>query len=182
MAKYSSPAALLCLSLWTLVGCGPSLYELPAPPPADTWRAFDRQLEETEEERVRRFLAAKSAAIQAFAALQGGEFEEALGLMSQETRNFFEDSSGGRGALVVLQTGLIMVAGEESRFDPVADIFIEDLQDIRDDFGQSEAETPRRKELYAISRSGKARKIVMIFEADGWRLHSPFLKTPLLGP
>ena len=114
---------------------------------------------------------------------QARSFADVLPLMSQETQAFFEDASNGAGAVAALETGELVVDGKTTPFDPVADLLIDDLRDLRDDFaGQSEAETPRRKELYAIAGDGRARKLVFIFEADAWRFHSPFVKTPILSP
>ncbi len=162
-----------------LTACGGGLYDLPPAPPASEWVSFQEQREESDEERVRRFLDAKRAAIQIYAALAEGRWERAVELMSQETVAFFEDASNGAGAEAVLAAGVLSFGDEQIPFDPLVDLFIADLEDLRDEVeGQVEAETRRRKELFAISRQGQGRKIIMIYERDGWRLHSPFIRTP----
>src|SRR5690606_24493009 len=155
------------------------LYELTPPPPKDEWVDVNAVEEEDEEAKVRRFLDAKRAAIKVYGALQQGDWDTALENMSQETRSFLEDASGGEGAAVTLERRELLVSGQQVPFDPIADFFISDLADIRDEVpGQEEAETPRRKELYAVSREGEARKVLFIYEADRWVFHSPFVRTP----
>lgn len=118
-------------------------------------------------------LASKKVAIELYAALSDKKWPEALAMMSQETRNFLEDSSNGKGALGALEAGELAFAGQVARFRPAADFFIADLAGIKDALpnAPAENETKLRKELYAINSDGQARDL-FIYEADAWRFHS----------
>jgi len=166
------------LSLW-LAACGPSLYDLPVAPPKDEWVDSQDAVEEDEEVLVRRFLDSKRAAITVYGALQSKDWDKALDQMSQETQNFLESSAPDGVAATALETGTLMVNGKEESFDVVGDFFVTNLEDIVDDLeGQAENETTKRKELYALSRDGQARKLIFIFEAGAWKFHSPFIRAP----
>ncbi|MBO4350667.1 MAG: hypothetical protein J6A01_06975 [Proteobacteria bacterium] len=158
------------------------MYTLPDAPPKAEWQTTEQKPQETQEDIVRRFLDSKRAAIQCYAALADGDWERAMSYMSAQTQAFFENHSNGNGASSVFETNTIYSdAGEELAFDPVGDVFIRDLADIRDDFGgRQDDESQTRKVLYAVSASGQARELVFILEEDKWRLDSPHLKFDLL--
>lgn len=159
------------------------LYTLPDAPPREEWVDLGAAEPVDEQELVRRFLEAKRVAIAVYAAMRARDWATVLDNLSQETVAFLEDASGGAGAKAVLESGQLSIAGQSVEFDPAADFFIAELEQIEDEYpGQEESETPRRKELYVIDGSGRARKVVFILEADRWRFHSPFLKTPILEP
>lgn len=163
-------------------GCGRALYALPDPPPDEEWTELGATATEDRQAATDRMLAAKRSAVSVYVALKGQKWDEALKLMSQDTRNFLDDASGGEGPEAALAKGELILGGQAASIRPADDFFIENMQEVRDDHpnAPAESETKNRKELYAIGRDGRARKIVMIFEADTWRLHSPFLGTPLI--
>ncbi len=159
--------------------CGPSIYTLPDPPPKDEWVDLQATEEESDEVRVRRFLDAKRVAISTYAALQSRDWDTALENMSQETRAFLQDASGNNDPASALERGELLVGDQTVTFDPVTDFFIDGLEDLRDEVsGQTESETLKRKEIYAVGRDGKARKVIFIVEGGAWRFHSPFIRTP----
>lgn len=160
------------------MGCG-DIYTLPDAPPRESWVDLDAPEEEDEQAKLRRFLDAKRTAIKVYSALQKGDWDTVIDNVSQETRAFLEDGSGGAGARAALESGQLDIAGQQVDFDPAADFFIDDLQQIEDTLpGQEEDETTRRKELYVINSAGEARKVLFIYEGDQWVFHSPFLRTP----
>ncbi len=167
--------------IFAIFGCT-RMYTLPDAPPRAEWQSTEQKPQETQEDIVRRFLDSKRAAIQCYAALADGDWERAMSFMSAQTRAFLENHSNGNGAASVFETNTIYSDdGEELAFDPVGDVFIRDLTDIRDDFaGRQDDESQTRKVLYAVSTSGKARELVFILEDDKWRLDSPNLQFDLL--
>lgn len=153
----------------TAAGCV-KMYTLPDAPPKSEWQVVEAPTE-SPEEAMRRFLDAKRAAIQCFAALAEGSWYRAMTWMSANTVAFFEEHSNGQGAASVFENKTLWIDGKEIEFDPVGDVFIRDLNDIRDDFGsRKDEETADRKVLYAIGSSGSARQIVFVREEDRWRL------------
>lgn len=159
----------MCAISATLAGCV-RLYTLPDAPTESEW-VHAEGAQESPEEATRRFLEAKRAAIQCFAALADGKWEKALGWMSQQTKRFFASHSNGGEAIDVFEKKSIWIDGEELAFDPVGDVFIGDLVDIRDEFGgRKDKEDEKRRVLYAVSASGKARALVFVYEEDKWRL------------
>jgi len=169
---------LVGLALVFSFGCS-DIYTLPDAPPRESWVDLDAPDEEDEQEKLRRFLDAKRTAITVYSAMQKGDWDTVVDNMSQETRAFLEDGSGGAGAKVALESGELDIAGQQITFDPATDFFIDDLQQIEDTLaGQVENETKRRKELFVINKSGEARKVLFIYEGDKWVFHSPFLRTP----
>lgn len=164
-----------------LASCGPSIYDLPVAPPKDEWVDSQDAIEEDEEVRIRRFLDSKRVAITVYGALQSKDWGKALDQMSQETQNFLENGAGDGVAATALESGVLKLNGKEEPFDVVGDFFVSNLEDIVDELeGQSENETTKRKELYALSRDGQARKIIFIYEAGAWKFHSPFIRTALI--
>ncbi|MBO5752705.1 MAG: hypothetical protein J6S69_03295 [Proteobacteria bacterium] len=167
------------------VGCGLSagcvkMYTLPDAPPQSEWKQVEKP-KASPEELMRRFLDAKRAAIQCFAALADSNWAGALAWMSPNTVAYFESHSGGSGAAAALDAGQIYVGDEIVTFDPVGDVFIRDLVDIRDEFaGREDDENETRMILYAVSSSGAARELKFVYENERWLLDSPAIKTELL--
>ena len=156
------------------------MYTLPDAPPESEWKAPE-QPKESQEELTKRFRDAKRAAIQCYAALADSKWSTALEWMSEETIQFYNTHSNGEGAESVFENGAIFIDGETKSFDPVGDVFIRGLTDIRDDFGgRVDDEGKTRKVLYAISSSGQAREMVFIYENEKWRLDAPQFQSPLL--
>ena len=163
---------LIILILFTaLTGFGCTrMYTRPAAPPESEWKAVEEP-KESQEELTRRFLDTKRAAIQCYAALADSKWKTALEWMSSDSVDFFESHSNGQGAESVFENGTIFIDGEEKTFDPIGDVFIGGLTDIRDDFGsRTDDESKTRKVLYAVSSSGEAREMVFIYENEKWRL------------
>lgn len=158
------------------------MYALPDAPPQNEWDTAPKQPAVSPEEAARIFLDAKRAAIQCFAALADKNWTAALSWMSRKTVGFFDAQSQGAGAAAALESGTLSGNGNVIPFDPVNDVFIHDLVDIRDSFSNSDDndENESKKILYAISRSGEARKLTFILEDGKWRLDAPFVKSQLL--
>ncbi len=166
-------AVVLC------TGCV-KMYSLPDAPPQSEW-VVAQEPEEAPEIVMRRFLDAKRAAIQCFAALADRNWEKAASWMSQGTRNFFESHSNGEGISAAFESGTVWIDGEAMAFDPVGDVFIHELSDIRDDFGErTDEENKTRKVLYAVNSSGLAREIVFVFEEERWVLDMTEISSELL--
>lgn len=156
------------------------MYTLPDAPPKSEWTET-QEAEESPEIVMRRFLDAKRAAIQCFAALADHNWEKAMHWMSSETNAFFEAHSNDQGAAEVFENGTIWLDGEAMSFDPVGDVFIHELADIRDDFGErKDNESKTRKILYAVSSSGQARELVFVLEDDRWVLEKTEISPDLL--
>ncbi len=172
---------LTALFAVALAGCS-KMYTLPDPPPQSEWVEAE-QPKEDPEVVARRVLDAKRAAIQCYAALASKKWERALELMSIETRQAFESAADGQGAAAVFEQGAVMLHGEKQAFDPIADVFIANLTDIRDEFGgRTDKEGPSRHVYYAVDANGNAREIVLIHEEDQWRIHRPEIFSLLLAP
>lgn len=174
------PLFIALSSLSLLAASCANLYTLPDAPPQTEWKKVEAQ-KESPEELMRRFLDAKRAAIQCFAALADSNWAGAMSWMSHNTVAFFETHSNGAGAAAAFESKQLHIGNEIVEFDPVGDVFIHHLTDIRDEFGNREdEENATRKVLYAISASGQARQLVFVYEDERWRLNSPGIKTELL--
>ena len=159
------------------------MYSLPDAPPKSEWQTVEQQKKETPEDAMRRFLDAKRAAIQCFAALADGNWDKAMTWMSADSVSFFESMSNGQGAAAVFESRTLWTEDGEIAFDPVGDVFIRDLADIRDEFGnRQDNETETRKILYAVNSEGMAHEIVFVFEEDRWRLDMTNIQFDLLAP
>lgn len=176
--KPSTQITLISVFILT-TGCA-GMYSLPPAPPESEWKAIEEE-PESQEDIIRRFLDAKRAAIQCYAALADNNWTGALSWMSADTVAYLEEHSNGEGAESVLENGTLYLNDEKTTFDPVGDVFIRGLNDIRDDFGgRSDNESATRKVLYAVSASGQAREIVFIYENEKWRLDKTDFQSELL--
>ena len=177
--KYICYAAFFVV----LAGAGCTrMYSLPDAPPRAEWQSAEQKPQESQEDIVRRFLDAKRAAIQCYAALADGDWERALSYMTEDSRAFFERSSGGDGAHAVFESKTLHTdSGEELAFDPVGDVFIRDLTDILNDFAsRQDDESQTRNILYAVNASGQARELTLVLEDDKWRLDCTHITFDLL--
>lgn len=179
MSYRKNLMAFVCVAWCLMPGCV-KMYSLPDAPPQAEWKEVEKP-KASPEELMKRFLDAKRAAIQCFAALADGNWVGALSWMSPNTVAYFETHSNGAGAAAALDEGKLYLGNEVVEFDPVGDVFIRDLADIRDEFaGREDNENETRMVLYAVSASGKARELVFIYENERWLLDSPAIKTELL--
>ena len=174
---------LLCLSAGS-VACQrttSSLYELPPPPPQDERRNVSLIPGEDDRRSERSFREARASLVRLDSLLKSKRFEEALELMSQETVAMLEfvspEKNSSAPAAAVFTLGRVVIDGQVEQIDPIVALLAEDLSDLRDSVeGQSENESTRRKEIFAVSSSSPPRKIVMIKEGDSWLLHRTTLK------
>jgi|GEM_PF-3198752 len=152
------------------------MYVLPDAPPESEWVVVAAPKEDPEV-AMRRYLDAKRGAIQCYAALASEDWGGALSWMTQETVAALEAASGGEGARAALESGVLLIEGIEVPFDPVEDVFIRNLNDIRDETeGIVDDETESRKVLYAVSGSGESRAVILLLEDGRWRVHWPSLQ------
>ncbi len=164
-----------------LIGCT-QMYTLPDPPPKEEWVAAEEKVENPEDV-AQRAINAKRAAIQCYAALASKNWDKALGLMSEATVSAFETASEGAGAIAVFENGVLTYEGEKTAFDPVGDVFITGLADIRDELeGRKDVENATRHVYYAVDANGNAHEIVFILENDQWVLDRPDIFAPLIKP
>ncbi|MBN1946607.1 MAG: hypothetical protein JW797_13110 [Bradymonadales bacterium] len=120
------------------------------------------------------FLAAKRSILSFTEAMSFEQFDRAYTLLSNETRILLDDlSPTGRGESV-LSDGIIERGGAQYTIDPVDLFVIRNLEEILDTQpDRMEAETTRRKEVYAISQEGDVHHLVVILEEDRWLIHKP---------
>ena len=178
IVNWRQLALMVCI-ITAVPGCT-RMYTLPDAPPEQEWTAAPKK-EVSQEELTRRFLDAKRAAIQCFAALADRNWVGAMAWMSARTVTYFDVHSASGGAAGAFDAQTLMIDGAEVSFDPVADIFIGSLADIRDDFGgREDDESEFRKVLYAVSRTGEARAMVFVYEDERWKLDAPFVRSEIL--
>ncbi|MFA5623499.1 MAG: hypothetical protein WC966_00365 [Bradymonadales bacterium] len=156
-------------------------YSLPDAPPKEEWQSHAIEESENPQEVTLRQLEAKRASIQVYSALLSKDWDKALSLMSAETVALFRSASPSEDPKLTLESGVLELRGQSIPFDPVADIFITNLSDIRTDFGEEVADsTKTRQILFAVDGNKRARKIAMIKEGGIWVLHSPMIKSPII--
>ena len=157
-------------------GCA-GVYELPPPPPEG--QRENISLIPGEEERVKEqnYLQARATVLKAYQFLSAKRFKESLGLMSTATQALLKSTSPKKGAtnpaVSTLSEGkMLLPSGQTLTFDPAAFILAPDISDMKDTLeGQSEQETARRKEIFAVQPDGSARRIVVIKEGGRWVIH-----------
>lgn len=149
---------------------GPDLYVLPA---VSGVEEAEPTQSEAEPEPDRRFEGARAAVMQLHSLLSAKRFDEALELMSYETRDALAISSPNGQPDTALATGrLHLSGGREVAFNPVDYLLAEDVSDLRPAIeGVEVHETERRKVVFAVQPLGEIRQIVMIKEGDQWVLH-----------
>lgn len=164
-----------CLLLVVSVpACRGSLYTLPDPPPREDWQRHSLNPAEDEERNERNFRAAQDAVISFSEAMRDQRYSDAYEVLSNETRILLDDlSPSGRGE-DVLATGALEREGVEYQVDPVDLFVIHDLVDLVDEQPhEMEAETYRRKEVWAIGADGAVHRVIVIDEGNGWHIHKP---------
>ena len=158
-----------------LLSCGPSLYDIPEPPPREQWRRHSLNPADTDARSQQNFFAAQDSLLSFVEAMDQERYDDAYDLLSNETRILLDDLSPTGLGEDVLETGEIRRDETDYRVNAMDLFAIADLSDIVDEptDGRSEAETYRRKEIYAIGADGNVHHIVLIFEENEWRIHHP---------
>ncbi len=162
---------LLFVSVFLVTACGGSVYHLPDAPPEEARRAVS--LDPTVEEQMNMdlFNEARRTVLSLYQALGAGDGERAYGLLSNETRLLLDEWSGGQGE-VALAEGMLSRDGEQWAIDPVSLLLVADPVRFDDSMdGQTESETSRRKEIFITSGSDEVRRVVVILEAEEWKVH-----------
>lgn len=177
------PLLLLCalLALTSLIeACGPGLYDLPPPPSRDLWESTSTDPAEEERAAQRRYLAARTALLDLYRALSDEDWDVAWEMLSTETQSFLAfSSSSGDGKRALREGRLTLPDGTDIQMDPVDLFLVSDLRRLEDDHeNEPQAETPRRKELFAFSADGRIKKVVLIYELDSWRVHRTTAPAP----
>ncbi len=160
-------------------GCQDNLYVLPDPPAESERRAVSLIPGEDQRLREKDYIDARAAALKLYQLLSTKRFEEAIGAMSQETKDFLVFvSPGERSALTTLEEGKMKFPdGKIISVDPVEVLLSADMSDLKDEVaGEEEQEGTRRKEIWAMRDGKKPRKIVMIKEGGKWVLHRTNVK------
>jgi len=153
--------------------CASSLYDLPQPPPPAEWTSSSLVPGEDDRASQRRYIDARATALQLYAALKAKRWDEAWEMLSSETQSALAYGSPNQDGLAALESGeLRFPDGTSFRFEPADTLIIDDLKTFSDEqAGAVETETNLRKEIYAVSRSGESRKLVLIYETNRWKLH-----------
>lgn len=158
-----------------------SIYELPPPPPPEERRDVSLIPGEEQREDEQRYLAARAAVMELYSLLSTKRYDEAVELMSAETRDFIVGIAGGENAADALVAGALKDG--TAKFDPIAILLAPDVSTLSDSApGVEEHETTRRKEIFATLPSGKLQTIVMITERGKWVLHRTRIPEPFDPP
>lgn len=173
-AKGLSCALLTCV----LSACGPGrLYELPPPPPESERQDVSLIPGEDERARERDYLEARAVALKLYQYLSAKRFKESLSLLSGETVDMLALTSPKKGGAdaaeeTLAQGTMILSSGKMIKFDPVELLVAKDISKLEDSLaGQTENETSRRKEIFAIQPDGNAQRVIVIKEAGRWVIH-----------
>lgn len=155
-----------------LAGCASNLYELP-PPPEKGERGDATLAPRAEEEQAQQdYTAARASLLKIYNQLSTQRYDEAVQLMSQETRAFLTYGTDATAADVLADGALTLPSGERVEFEPSTFFVAPDVQKLEDSIeGAPENETDRRREFFAISADGTARRVVMIKQGGEWVLH-----------
>lgn len=176
----SAATLFVYVSLVCLAGCANrNLYDLPEPPPVSERRNVSLIPGEDERRSEKDFQEARASLLRLEELLESKRYDEALGLMSQETVAMLEfispDKKSSAPATAVFTLQEVIVDDVSYKVDPVALLLAPDLSDVQDNVEEQpkQVESSRRKELFAVQKAqGEgARKIVMIKEGDTWLLH-----------
>lgn len=177
--------AFVLLVLLTLgVGCRAGLYSLPSPPPAEKQRDVSLIPGEEQRQAEQLYLDARARVMELNNLLSTNRYQEAVELLSLETRDWLESMGGGAPAAEVMAAGkLKLPSGEVVEFDPVSTLLAGDVSKLTDAIdGVDEHETENRKEIFATLPSGKIQKVVLISEGGQWVLHRTRLPEPFDPP
>ena len=169
----------LVLACCACNGCV-KMYTLPDPPPKENW--VDIALaNEDPEIKAKRKIEAQKAAIQCYAALSTRNWTKAMSYMSDRTIKLLKEASEDGAPETVFSSGTAIIDGQKQVFDPVGDVFITGLSDIRDEFGDhQDVENTTRHVFYAVNASEQAREIVMILEDEKWVIDMAQLYSPII--
>jgi hypothetical protein len=175
---------LLYLIMLTLAvtGCGGRTYQLPPVP--DEAERTHAQLDPTVEElqELERFNEARRTVLALYAALQDSNGAQAWELLSNETRLLLDEWSDGQGDQALI-SGSLVRDGQAYSFDPLELFLLLDPVAFEDDMaGEQQSETARRKEIFLVDAADRARRVVVIMEADQWRVHMPRVDLDYLTP
>lgn len=158
--------ALLAVALGACSG----VYELPDPPPEDERASVQIDPAAEERESAARYIDARRTLVALYEALGAESWDDAIALVSTETRLLLSDGGGGDAA-ETLAVGRLTVGGRTYGFEPIDLLLLRDPDGMEDSVvGESENETPRRKELFLVSAE-ETRRVVLILEADQWVVH-----------
>jgi hypothetical protein len=162
---------LLLLPTIFLTACGSSAYHLPDVPSEEARRSVSLDPTVEEEESAERFNAARRTVLALYQALGASDGEAAYELLSNETRLLLDEWSDGNGD-VALQDGLLSRDGTTWSFDPVEMLLLPDPVLFEDEVdGETESETARRKEIFITAGNDDVRRVVVILEAEQWKVH-----------
>jgi hypothetical protein len=117
-----------------------------------------------------RYTEARRTLVSLYETLGGERWEDAVDLLSVETRLLL--SAGGTGnAAESLAAGTLTIGEVDYRFDPTDLLLMHDPDAMEDSVvGETESETSRRKEVFLVNAE-ETRRVVLIQEADQWRVH-----------
>jgi len=170
--KHAAPL-IAAFSLLLVTACN-SLYQLPDPPPRDSWQRHSLSPAQDDARSAERYEAALAQLQDFIAALEGERWEDSYAMLSNETRILLDDLATEGLGETVLSTGRVEREGVEYQVDALDLFVISGYERFEDTWGdEEESETYRRKEIWAISSDGTAHRVVMILEEDTWRLHKP---------
>ena len=160
------PLLLVCASL---AACG-GIYTLPEAPAEADRAPVNLDPAAEERESAARYTEARRSLVALYEALGGERWSDAVELLSVETRLLF--SEGGDGdAAESLSSGVLSLNGDEYAFDPIDLLLMHSPETMEDSVpSETESETARRKEVFLIAAE-ETRRVVLILEADQWRVH-----------
>lgn len=160
---------LLAFVALVLVACG-GVYQLPDPPPEGERASIHIDPAAEERESAARYIEARRTLVALYEALGGEDWDGAIQLLSTETRLLLSDGGNGDAAQT-LGTGRLASGNRTYAFTPIDLLLVANPDGMEDSIpGESENETPRRKELFLVS-GDETRRVVLILEADAWVLH-----------
>ena len=164
--------ALMLIAALAIGGCASNMYELPAPPEEGERADAELASRAEEEQKQKEYAAARAALLKAYNLLSTQRYDEAVALMSQETRALLTYNTDDSAADVLADGALTLPSGERIEFEPSTFFIAADVQKVEDDLdGVEQNETDRRREFFVVSEDGSARRVVMIKQGDEWVLH-----------
>lgn len=152
-----------------LVACT-QVYTLPEAPPLDQRVSVHVDPAQEERESAARYLEARRTLVSLYEAFGAEDWARATELLSVETRLLL--SAGGDGnPETSLASGRLILDGASFRFDPT-DLFLMENPEEMEDWiaGEEEVESSRRKEVF-LRNGEEVRRVVLVNEADEWRVH-----------
>ncbi|MCB9531085.1 MAG: hypothetical protein H6698_01550 [Myxococcales bacterium] len=172
--------ALGLVGLGVGTACHP-VYRLPDPPPREAWAHVEIDPSAARVQSDEAFTAARRVLVSLYEAAGAGEWATFAEGLSAETRVTL---GGGNAANAesALAAGRVTVGGREWAFEPIGLLLPPNPTGFSDTrAGEHEEESARRKEVF-VESGDEARRVVMIWEGDAWRVHVPRLRTSDLAP